>query len=149
MADYAQSLNKDTVNNLFTSARWDSDNSKWMNDSALWHLNAAGILVPTGVVNPLPVSVSGSIAGTKEMLTVADTAVGLTAATYGTKTKALIQVQDAPIRYWQTNDAPTSTAGILAQIGDVIYLDTASDIAHFKAIRTTATSANLACQYSS
>jgi len=97
----------------------------------------------------LDVQLSGSIAGAKEMLTVADTVVGLTNATYGTKVKALLQVQDAPIRYWQTGDAPTTTEGVLAQIGDVIYLDTATDIANFKAIRTTSTSAKLACQYSS
>ncbi len=60
MADFNQSLNKDTVNNLFTSARWDSDISKWINDSALWHTNAAGISVPTGEENPLPSKLWGS-----------------------------------------------------------------------------------------
>jgi hypothetical protein len=60
LSDYPNSLNKDTVNSLFTSARYDSDNSKWMHDSALWHKNVAGILVPSGYDNPLPVSVNGS-----------------------------------------------------------------------------------------
>lgn len=32
MADYPQSLNKDAVNNLFTSARYDFDASRWISD---------------------------------------------------------------------------------------------------------------------
>lgn len=59
MADYNQSLNKDAVNNLFTSARWDANISKWINDTALWHKNEAGILVATGKENPLPTQLSG------------------------------------------------------------------------------------------
>ena len=94
------------------------------------------------------VELSGSIATDKEMVTVADSVIGLTALTYGTATKAILQVQDAPLRYWQTGDDPSSTEGILAQIGDVIYLNSAADIANFKAIRTTSASAKLACQYS-
>jgi hypothetical protein len=74
--------------------------------------------------------------------------VALTSAKYGTCTKAIIQVQDAPIRYWTTGGSPTSTIGILAQVGAVIYLDNTDDIANFKAIRATSTNANLACQYS-
>jgi hypothetical protein len=92
---------------------------------------------------------TGSTAGSKEMLTVSNTVKTLTAATYGTHKKALLQVQDAPLRYWQTGDDPAADAGILAQIGDIICLDSADDIAHFKAIRTTTTDAKLACQYSS
>lgn len=60
MAEYPQSLNKDTVNNLFTSSRYDSDISKWVNDTALWHQNDSGVLVPTGSANPLPTQLSGS-----------------------------------------------------------------------------------------
>ena len=67
MADYNQSLNKDAVNNLFTSARWDSDISRWINDTALWHKNEAGILVATGKENPLPTQLSGSIVSTKSV----------------------------------------------------------------------------------
>jgi len=85
-----------------------------------------------------------------EMLTIDNTVGGisLTSAKYGTCTKATIQVQDASIRYWTTSSAPTSSDGILAQIGAIIYLDTTDDIANFKAIRATSTNANLACQYS-
>lgn len=61
MAEYPHSLNKDTVNNLFTSSRYDSDISKWVNDTALWHQNDSGVLVPTGSANPLPTQLSGSI----------------------------------------------------------------------------------------
>jgi len=65
LADYAQHVNFSTLDNIKTTSRYDSDISKWVNDSALWHLNDAGILVATGYDNPLPTTLSGSNVGYK------------------------------------------------------------------------------------
>ncbi|HQB59079.1 MAG TPA: hypothetical protein PK923_08950 [Bacteroidales bacterium] len=93
------------------------------------------------------VKLLGSIATNKEVVTVGDTVASLTEAKYGANTKAALQVQVAPLRYWQTGDDPTGTEGFLAQPGDIIFLDSAENIANFKAIRIIDTNAKLTCQY--
>ena len=59
MTDFAQALNRD-LNFVKTSARYDTDISKWVNDSALWVVGSGGILVPVGETNPMPVQQTGS-----------------------------------------------------------------------------------------
>lgn len=98
-----------------------------------------------------PVSVTGSLTNDDEQLTIDATVGGitLTSAKYGTSTKALIQVETASIRYRTNGSAPTTTLGTLLNAGDILTLDSAGDIANFKAIRTGATSAVINCTYSS
>lgn len=102
-----------------------------------------------GVTNG--VSVVGSLAKQFEQLTIDGTVGGiaLTSAKYGTNTKAFITIETAPIRVRLDGTAPTATVGHLLNAGDSLELDTASNIANFKAIRTTAVSAIIDCTYSS
>ena len=97
-----------------------------------------------------PVSLVGSLANHFEQLTIDATVggIGLTAATYGTDTKAYITVEGADIRFRIDGTAPTAAIGHLVNNGGIIKLDSASDLAHFKAIRTGAVSATITCTYS-
>ena len=90
----------------------------------------------------------GSIGLEYESLTVDDTAIELTAATYGTLEKALITVENAPIRFRIDGENPTSEEGHILNSGDTLKLDTNDDIASFKAIRTTNTDADIRVTYS-
>lgn len=92
----------------------------------------------------------GSRAGGFEQVTV-DAAVGgksLTAATYGNSQKASITVETAQIRFRTDGGVPTATVGHLADADDLIELESAEDIANFRAIRTGATSAVISVTYS-
>lgn len=103
---------------------------------------------PTG--NFVRTKLVGSLANDKETLTIDNTVGGisLTPAKYGTNTKAFITVENASIRYWINGSAPTVSEGHLLNAGDALELDSNSDIANFKAIRTTGVSATIQCTYS-
>lgn len=60
---------------------------------------------------------------------------------------ATITVETAQIRWTKDGTAPTSTTGHLANVGSVIYLDHASDLWNFRAIRTSSTSATIQVSY--
>jgi len=84
-----------------------------------------------------------------EQVTVDNTAggKGLTAATYDASKRAVITVETAQIRYRADGGAPTTTVGHIADIGDTIELESASEIANFKAIRTGANSGLISVSY--
>lgn len=97
------------------------------------------------------VGIVGSNASAFEQVTVDATAggIGLTALTFGTKTKATIIVEVAQIRFKVDGVAAvTASAGMLADIGNVILLDTLADITAFRAIRTGGTSGVISVTYS-
>ena len=73
-----------------------------------------------------------------EAITVAGTAVGLTAATIVGSNKAVLTVEVAPIRFTVDGTTPTASVGHLAQVGDVIKLDSEDELRKFRAIRTGA-----------
>ena len=100
--------------------------------------------------NPLPMKLSGSKATEYESITVDNTVGGKTCTTakVGTSTKAFITVETAQIRFTVDGAAPTTTVGHLANEGDIIELDSAEDIAAFRAIRTGSVSATIHCTYS-
>lgn len=88
----------------------------------------------------------------KETLTVAGTAVGFTSATYAPAgqtpaQEAIVTVEGGPIRYWKDSSTPTATAGHLIGVGGAFILETADEVANFKAIRVTATSATLVTSF--
>lgn len=60
---------------------------------------------------------------------------------------ATITVETAQIRWLKDGTAPTSTTGHVANVGAILYLDNANDLANFRAIRTSATSATLRVTY--
>jgi hypothetical protein len=77
--------------------------------------------------------------------------VGLTAAKYAKAAMAYITIDGADgltLRYRYDGGAPTSSIGHLAYTGDPIVLESAEDIANFKAIRTGSTSLTLNITYS-
>lgn len=83
-----------------------------------------------------------------EVVTVADSAVGLTSATYDDATRAEMTLETAQIRKWADRTAPTPSVGQIVEIGDIIVLTSAAQIAGFKAIRTGSTSGSLSVEYS-
>ncbi len=93
----------------------------------------------------------GSKAQDYESITVDGTegGVALTAAKYGTCTKAFITAETASIRFTVDGTTPTATVGHLVNPGTtVVKLDSNEDIAAFRAIRTGAISATIHVTYS-
>lgn len=89
-----------------------------------------------------------------EQVTIDNTAggVGLTASKYApagplTASRAMITLTTAQIRFTLDATAPTATAGLVMDIGDVLEIDSANDIKNFKAIRTGASSGVIDVQY--
>ena len=89
-----------------------------------------------------------SNAGNYESVTVADSAIGLTSGTYGSNTKAFMTLETAQIRIRIDGTNPAAGEGHLIEVGDIIKLNSAADIATFKAIRTGGTSGVLKVTYS-
>ena len=83
----------------------------------------------------------------KEQITVSTVVKTLTSDTYGTYTRALIQCQDANIRFWVTGDAPSSSSGHILYNGDCLELHGSIELGNFKAIRDNGTDAVLAVSY--
>ena len=90
----------------------------------------------------------GSDAYAYESITVADTAIGLTSATYDDSVKAEMTLETAQIRIRKDGTNPTSSEGHLVEVGDIIVLNSAADLATFKAIRTGTVSGVLKVSYS-
>lgn len=84
-----------------------------------------------------------------EQLTIDGTAGGiaLNSGTYGTTRYAEITVETAPIRFTVDGTPPTSSTGHLASPNDVIRLESNEEIAAFRAIRQTSTSAIIQASY--
>lgn len=80
-----------------------------------------------------------------ESVTVGATAIGMTAtAAKGVLPQAaLVEVQDAAIRFRTDGTSPTATEGHQADPGDVIHLNQRDDVVNFSAIRRDGVSAIL------
>ncbi len=89
-----------------------------------------------------------------ETITVADTAIGFTTATYqppsGYKeVEAYCCNETAQIRVWYDDDTvPTAAVGFVVNPGDCFSVNNSYDIKYVKAIRTGASSGSLTCCYS-
>ena len=94
-------------------------------------------------------AIPGSVAAQFGQLAIDNTAggVALVPALYGTHKRALITVETAQIRFRIDGGAPTSTVGHILNPGDTITLDSNSDIANFKAIRTGTLSGLITATY--
>ncbi|MCW7077308.1 MAG: hypothetical protein OCU18_08545, partial [Candidatus Syntrophoarchaeum sp.] len=84
------------------------------------------------VVAPISVD-SGLTCFDHEILTVTDSVTSLTSGTYLDATRAEMTLETAQIRYWIDGTDPTSSQGHPVNPGDLIILDSASQIANFKA----------------
>jgi hypothetical protein len=87
-----------------------------------------------------------------EQITVAASAVGLSAATLGgyvtdqgtpQRARFVLTVETAAVRYRTDGTPPTSSVGMLLNPGDVLTIDTPDEARALKLIRTTATSATV------
>lgn len=95
----------------------------------------------------------------RERLTVADSVVTLTPATYNNSgaaaavrekaNSARISVEAQPLRFTEDGTAPVGSTGpgALAAAGDVLYLDSYEAIVKFKAIRDTGSSSAIEVVY--
>ena len=97
----------------------------------------------------LCVTDGGGIPVAFESLTIDDTVggVALTPSVYGDATFAKISVESASIRIRVDGGAPTSVLGHLLAVDDICKLINANEIANFRAIRVTTTSATLMITY--
>lgn len=84
-----------------------------------------------------------------ESLTVADSSVGFTAATIVDRTKALVTVETAAVRFRLDGTAPTSSVGHILYPDDVLELDSEDQLTNIRFIRRDATSATLRCAFGS
>ena len=85
-----------------------------------------------------------------ETITVANTAIGLTASKLTTARKPIsvfITIEDAEIRYRMDGTTPTSTVGHILQPGDSLLVEGWHNMNNIKFIRTTATSGILQVSY--
>lgn len=80
-----------------------------------------------------------------ETITVAGTAIGITAGTMiaNSENYGVLTVETATIRFTTDGTTPTASVGHLAPAGSKITLDTAKEVNAFRAIRTTGTSASV------
>lgn len=83
-----------------------------------------------------------------QALTVSTTSVALT-ATVGqlNSHRAVISVEDAPIRFRYDGTAPTSTVGHVLYPGDKLILEGRANISQFRAIRSGSVDAVLAVSH--
>ena len=85
-----------------------------------------------------------------ESLTIANTAVGISAAVHTVSdqkvSKCVGRLETAQVRYWSDGTAPTASVGILLEVGDVITLNNWATIKNFRAIRTGAVSGVLSVE---
>jgi len=82
-----------------------------------------------------------------EILTVTDSVTSLTPEKYSDAIRAFMTLETAQIRYWDDGSDPTSSEGHPVNVGDIIILDSAAQIADFKATRTGDTSGKLMISY--
>ena len=87
-----------------------------------------------------------------EHLTVANTVKVLTAAEYHPLTelkarRALITIETASFRFKTDGNNPSAAEGHLVTAGGVVELDSSDEIKKFRAIRDTATSADISVTY--
>lgn len=89
-----------------------------------------------------------------EAITVADTAIGFTAANVATDRgdrkdpqKAICTLETAQIRFRIDGGDPTTTVGHVLNPGDVVEITGPADMINFRAIRTGSTSGSLKVSY--
>lgn len=90
-----------------------------------------------------------------EAVTVANTAIGFTAANINNvtgihppATQATCRLETAQVRYTVDGTTPTTTVGVLLEVGDQLALVGNDTLNAFRAIRTGGASGQLDCTYS-
>lgn len=88
----------------------------------------------------------------QEKITVADSAIGFTDSLINAgdgvlPATAVFVVETAQLRFRVDGGDPTTTVGILAEVGDFVEITGEHDVEKFRAIRTGATSAVIQPSY--
>ncbi len=108
-------------------------------------------LGPVNEANPLPVEIvtgDGHETVDYETVTVSTTAIGLTPQGNRNVTNAFITVETASIRFHTSaEDVPTSSVGHQLDSGDTLTLESAHEVANFRAIRKDGTDGVLRVSY--
>lgn len=89
----------------------------------------------------------GIVATAYENLTVSTAALQLTAATFLSATGAIILVEDAAVRFRLDGTDPSTSVGLMAEVGSYIYLTTQDQVQRFRVIRRDSGDAILRVQY--
>ena len=82
-----------------------------------------------------------------EALTVSSTSVGFTSATYGAADYAHVYVDIADVRFLANGTAATTSNGVPLANHDELILESAEEVARFRAIRDGGTDATLIAQF--
>lgn len=82
-----------------------------------------------------------------EALTVSSTSVGFTSATFGAADYAHVYIDVADVRALATGTAVTTSNGVPLSVGDELILESAEEVARFRAIRDGGTDATLIAQF--
>ena len=82
-----------------------------------------------------------------EEITVSNTALPLTAATYGTLNRALLTVAGANMRFKVDGGTATSEEGHILYDGDEVTLTSVDELVNFSAIRDDSADVELSCSY--
>ena len=108
-------------------------------------------LDPVNEANPLPVQevpLPGNETKDYETVAVSTTAIGLTPQINKNISRAFITVETAVIRFHTSaEDVPTASVGHEAFVNDIIKLESAHEVANFRAIRRDGTDATLRVSY--
>jgi hypothetical protein len=81
---------------------------------------------------------------TFEQITVANTAIGVTAAIRDGMSACGFRLETAQVR-WRIDAAPTASVGTLLEVGDTMTVERAEDLNTLKFIRTGSTSGLINC----
>lgn len=77
---------------------------------------------------------------TYQQITVADTAIGISASTLSGMAQCSLRLEQAQIRWRHDGTVPTTSIGTLLEIGDVLSFADVRDAAAWRGIRTGGTS---------
>lgn len=81
-----------------------------------------------------------------EQLSISQTVTALTPEVYGDAIKAVICIEDSPIRFLTTGNDPSGSVGLLALSNTYIVLEGRWEVENFKCIASTGT-AKLSIEY--
>ena len=84
-----------------------------------------------------------------EALTVSDSSVGFTTATFANRSLVFLTCEDAAVRFRLDGTAPTSAVGHELEVGDTLELDSEHQLENVRFIRRNGVDATLQCAYGS
>ena len=82
-----------------------------------------------------------------ESITVADSAIGFTAATHDHANEAFVTVESGAVRFRADGTDPTAAIGHVLEVGDTLRLESQNDLQKVRFIRRDGVSATLRVSY--